>query len=73
MLLDRSLGAAERFSTACCASIPSAGQDWKRYAKSLLVFSLAGGCLMYLILRTQTLWNFTGPEPAATSTPAPGT
>ncbi|MBA3807822.1 MAG: potassium-transporting ATPase subunit KdpA [Solirubrobacterales bacterium] len=29
------------------------GQDWKAYAKSLLVFSLAGWLLLYLILRTQ--------------------
>jgi K+-transporting ATPase ATPase A chain len=28
-------------------------QDWKAYAKSLLVFSLAGWLLLYLILRTQ--------------------
>ncbi len=29
------------------------GQDWKAYAKSLIVFSLAGWLLLYLILRTQ--------------------
>jgi len=29
------------------------GQDWKSYAKSLLVFSLAGWLLLYAILRTQ--------------------
>ena len=28
-------------------------QDWKQYAKSLLIFSLAGWLLLYLILRTQ--------------------
>jgi K+-transporting ATPase ATPase A chain len=39
------------------------GQDWKAYAKSLIVFSLAGWLLLYLILRTQTLWNFTGLNP----------
>jgi K+-transporting ATPase ATPase A chain len=38
-------------------------QDWKQYAKSLLIFSLAGWLLLYLILRTQTLWNFTGLNP----------
>jgi K+-transporting ATPase ATPase A chain len=38
-------------------------QDWKQYAKSLLTFSLAGWLLLYLILRTQTLWNFTGLNP----------
>ena len=38
-------------------------QDWKSYAKSLIVFSLAGWLFLYLILRTQTLWNFTGLNP----------
>ena len=28
-------------------------QDWKQYAKSLLIFSLAGWLLLYFILRTQ--------------------
>jgi K+-transporting ATPase ATPase A chain len=28
-------------------------QDWKRYAKSLIVFSLAGWLFLYLVLRTQ--------------------
>jgi potassium-transporting ATPase potassium-binding subunit len=32
---------------------PERGQDWKGYAKSLLIFSLAGWLLLYLILRTQ--------------------
>ncbi len=39
-------------------------QDWKQYARSLLIFSLAGWLFLYLILRTQTLWNFTGLNPA---------
>jgi potassium-transporting ATPase potassium-binding subunit len=38
-------------------------QDWKAYAKSLIVFSLAGWLLLFLILRTQTLWNWTGLNP----------
>jgi K+-transporting ATPase ATPase A chain len=42
---------------------PSKGQDWKAYAKSLIIFSVAGWLLLYLILRTQTLWNFTGLNP----------
>jgi K+-transporting ATPase ATPase A chain len=35
------------------------GQDWKAYARSLLVFSAASWLLLYLVLRTQTLhpWN----------------
>jgi K+-transporting ATPase ATPase A chain len=32
---------------------PEHGQDWKSYAKSLLVFSLVGWLALYLILRTQ--------------------
>jgi potassium-transporting ATPase potassium-binding subunit len=28
-------------------------QDWKQYAKSLIIFSLAGWLLLYIILRTQ--------------------
>ncbi|HEY1516597.1 MAG TPA: potassium-transporting ATPase subunit KdpA [Solirubrobacteraceae bacterium] len=42
---------------------PDRGQDWKAYAKSVLIFSLAGWLLLYFILRTQTLWNFTGLNP----------
>jgi K+-transporting ATPase ATPase A chain len=32
---------------------PKREQDWKAYAKSLIVFSLAGWLLLYVILRTQ--------------------
>jgi K+-transporting ATPase ATPase A chain len=32
---------------------PKREQDWKSYAKSLIIFSLAGWLLLYLILRTQ--------------------
>ena len=42
---------------------PERGQDWKAYAKSVIIFSLAGWLLLYLILRTQTLWDFTGLNP----------
>ncbi|HEY2771747.1 MAG TPA: potassium-transporting ATPase subunit KdpA [Solirubrobacteraceae bacterium] len=42
---------------------PEREQDWKAYARSVIVFSLAGWLLLYLILRTQTLWNFTGLNP----------
>jgi potassium-transporting ATPase potassium-binding subunit len=42
---------------------PERGQDWKAYAKSLIIFSLAGWLLLYFILRTQTLWNWTGLNP----------
>ena len=34
------------------------GQDWKAYARSVLVFSVLGFGLLYLVLRTQTLHPF---------------
>src|SRR5450755_1712641 len=42
---------------------PDRSQDWKAYAKSLIIFSLAGWLLLYFILRTQTLWDFTALNP----------
>src|SRR5579871_697168 len=38
---------------------PHREQDWKSYAKSLIIFSLAGWIVLYIILRTQTIqpWN----------------
>ena len=53
----------ERFLYRVLKADPERGQDWKQYAKSLLLFSLAGWLLLYFILRTQTLWNFTGLNP----------
>ena len=54
------LGPVERAaSTALLRVDPERGQDWKAYARSVLVFSarlLAS--LLYLILRTQTLHPF---------------
>ncbi len=43
----------ERFMYRVFRVDPQRGQDWKSYAKSLLIFSLAGWLLLYLILRTQ--------------------
>jgi K+-transporting ATPase ATPase A chain len=37
---------------------PERGQDWKAYARSVILFSLAGWLLLFLILRTQTLHPF---------------
>jgi K+-transporting ATPase ATPase A chain len=31
---------------------PTCGQDWNQYAMSVIIFSLAGWLLLYLILRT---------------------
>jgi K+-transporting ATPase ATPase A chain len=43
----------ERFLYAVLRVDPKREQDWKSYAKSLLIFSLAGWLLLYVILRTQ--------------------
>ncbi len=43
----------ERFLYRILRVEPERGQDWKGYAKSLLIFSLAGWLVLYLILRTQ--------------------
>src|ERR1700760_3785118 len=61
--LDPVLGVPERFLYRVMRVDPDRPQDWKAYAKSLLIFSLAGWLALYLILRTQGLWNFTGLNP----------
>jgi K+-transporting ATPase ATPase A chain len=48
------LAAPERVLYKALRVDPERGQDWKSYAKSLLIFSLAGWLLLYLILRTQS-------------------
>ena len=63
IFLERLLGGPERLLYRVMRVDPSKGQDWKAYAKTLIIFSLAGWLLLYLILRTQTLWNFTGLNP----------
>jgi potassium-transporting ATPase potassium-binding subunit len=61
--LDPVVGPVERGIYRCLGTDPHEGQDWKRYARSLLLFSLIGWLLLYLILRTQTLWDWTGLNP----------
>ncbi len=63
VFLDRILGGPERLLYRIIRTDPNKGQDWKAYAKSLILFSLAGWLLLYFILRTQTLWNWTGLNP----------
>src|ERR1700733_2909351 len=46
-------GWPERFLYKVLRVDPKREQDWKAYAKSLIVFSLAGWLLLYVILRTQ--------------------
>src|ERR1700730_5308224 len=49
----------ERFLYRILRVDPRREQDWKAYARSLIIFSLAGWLLLYLILRTQDIhpWN----------------
>jgi potassium-transporting ATPase potassium-binding subunit len=61
--LDPVLRGPERLLYRVMRVDVSKGQDWKAYARGLLIFSLAGWLLLYVILRTQTLWNFTGLNP----------
>jgi K+-transporting ATPase ATPase A chain len=64
--LDPVLRGPERFLYRMMRVDPNSAahpQDWKAYAKSLILFSLAGWLLLYFILRTQTLWSFTGLNP----------
>jgi potassium-transporting ATPase potassium-binding subunit len=61
--LDPIMRVPERALYKLFRTDPTVGQDWKHYAKSLLLFSLAGWLILYFILRTQGLWNFTGLNP----------
>jgi len=60
---DPVLGPVERLIYRVFRTDPNEGQDWKHYAKSLIIFSLAGWLLFYIILRTQTFWDWTGLNP----------
>jgi potassium-transporting ATPase potassium-binding subunit len=53
VFLTAIFGWAERLLYKALRVDPAREQDWKSYAKSLLVFSLAGWLLLYAILRTQ--------------------
>jgi K+-transporting ATPase ATPase A chain len=48
----------ERFTYRLLRIDPARGQDWKAYARSVILFSLAGWLVLFLILRTQTLHPF---------------
>ncbi|HSS57368.1 MAG TPA: potassium-transporting ATPase subunit KdpA, partial [Solirubrobacteraceae bacterium] len=48
----------ERFTYRLLRIDPARGQDWKVYARSVILFSLAGWLVLFLILRTQTLHPF---------------
>ncbi len=57
--LDRVVGPVERFLYRIIGVDSEAGQDWKGYAKSLIIFSLVGWVILYIILRTQS-WGELG-------------
>src|SRR5271165_4934170 len=61
--MDPIMRIPERFLYRVMRVDPDHGQDWKAYAKSLIIFSLAGWLLLYFFLRTQMLWNWTGLNP----------
>jgi len=53
VFLSPIFGGPERFLYSILRVDEKREQDWKAYAKSLIIFSLAGWLLLYLILRTQ--------------------
>jgi potassium-transporting ATPase potassium-binding subunit len=56
--IDPVAGPMERFTYRLLRIDPARGQDWKAYARSVILFSLAGWLVLFLILRTQTLHPF---------------
>lgn len=67
VFLSPAVGPLERFGYRLFRVRPDEGQDWKAYARSVLVFSLLSWLLLYLILRTQSIQPFNpegfGPGP----------
>jgi potassium-transporting ATPase potassium-binding subunit len=59
VFLDRIIGPVERGLYRILRVDPQRGQNWKSYARSVLVFSAVFWGLLYLILRTQGIqpWN----------------
>jgi K+-transporting ATPase ATPase A chain len=53
LFLSPILAGPERFLYGLLRVDHEREQDWKQYAKSLIIFSLAGWLLLYIILRTQ--------------------
>ena len=60
------LGGAERLTYRALRVDPESGQDWKTYAKTLIVFSALFWIALYLILRTQGIQPF---NPAGFNSP----
>src|ERR1700686_4134053 len=59
VFLTPAFGGVERLPCRCFLVDPEREQDWKSYAKSLIIFSLAGWIILYVVLRTTTIqpWN----------------
>jgi len=55
VFLSPALGPVERFAYRVMRVRPEEGQDWKAYARSIVVFSLLSWLALYLILRTQSI------------------
>lgn len=53
VFLTRVLGPVERVVYRLLGTDPARGQDWKGYARTLLVFSALFFAALYVILRTQ--------------------
>src|SRR3954467_8728465 len=56
--IDPVAAPVERFTYRLLRIDPANGQDWKAYARSVILFLLAGWLVLFLILRTQTLHPF---------------
>src|SRR3984885_15540544 len=59
VLLTPIFGPLERLLYRCFGVDPKRGQDWKSYARSVIIFSFAGWIILYVVLRSQTIqpWN----------------
>ncbi|HEX7245121.1 MAG TPA: potassium-transporting ATPase subunit KdpA [Solirubrobacterales bacterium] len=58
VFLSPVVGPIERLAYRVLRVRPEEGQDWKAYARSVVVFSLLGWLALYLILRTQGIQPF---------------
>jgi len=61
--MDPIMRVPERFIYRVIRVDTTREQNWKQYAKSLIIFSFVGWLILYFILRTQGLWSFTGLNP----------
>jgi K+-transporting ATPase ATPase A chain len=55
VVLDRVLGGPERAFYRLLGTSPDRGQDWKAYARAVLVFNAIGFVVLYAIMRTQSI------------------